>query len=43
MTGMYWSTLHCVVELPLGLQTEKLTQKTSGGVLWLLTNSADWG
>jgi hypothetical protein len=43
-TCMYWSTLHCVVEVHLwGLQREK-NQKTSGGVLQFLLpqTRADW-
>ena len=33
-THMYWSALHCVVELHLsGLHREKHTKKTPGGVL----------
>jgi len=44
LTYMYWSTLHCVVELHLsGLHREKLTKKTSGSVLQFLAASVDLG
>jgi hypothetical protein len=35
-TRMYWSSLHCIVELHLsGLHREKLAKNFSGGLLWL--------
>lgn len=51
MTRMYWSALHCVVELHLlGLHREKMHQKTSGGVsvsccfhgVWLIGSEVSW-
>jgi hypothetical protein len=44
---MYWSALHCVVELHLSeLHRKKIHQKTSGGVLQFLAEFpqtwADW-
>lgn len=39
-TRMYWSALHCGVELHLsGCHRKKLHQKSSGGTLWLLAAS----
>ena len=44
MTHMYWSALHCIVELHLlGLHREKCTKLTSGGMLRLLATSVDSG
>jgi hypothetical protein len=44
---MYWSALHCVIDLHLsGLHREKCTKKKkkkSGGVLQFLATSADLG
>jgi hypothetical protein len=43
-TSMYWSTLHCVIELHLwGLHREKQTKKSSGGVLKFLATSENSG
>jgi hypothetical protein len=43
-TGMYWSTLHCVVELHLpGRHREKHTKKISGVVLWFVAAFKDLG
>ena len=46
MTHMYWSALHCVVELHLsGLHREKCTKKllvVCYSFLMLLQTQADW-
>ena len=43
MTHMFWSTLHCIVELHLlELHREKHTKNTSAGVLQFLAASTNW-